>query len=414
MEQKNNEYLIGTGVRDITPAIGVPLVGGVAPYISDGIATRLYVKALALASSEEPEEKVLFITLDNLKYPEADKARDRLSKSTGLERPRILVTASHAHSCPWYEDYGESLVEAMEQAAADALASMECCGLYMIRKDAPGISQNRRVLLDGVCWNTWLFPREDREKYTPAAEHDISVQALAAKRPDGSVKAVIFNFACHACNSGLTPTLISADYPGYVRLKLDERLGYHTETLFFPGACGDVNGTKTAEVVGNRLGEIIADSLPEAEPVPAGPVRIGSEIIGTEDRQVTDFKSEEVAKTWEDQVEHFRQGFEEAVNARKEQYLLEVDLVDIAGHTAIITCPVELFTEIGMEIKKESPFAYTIAAEQTNGAYGYVPTKKGFTQGGYETFYGEHSFLKEDAGEKIFEASVRLLNEYKK
>jgi hypothetical protein len=45
----------------------------------------------------------------------------------------------------------------------------------------------------------------------------------------------------------------------------------------------------------------------------------------------------------------------------------------------------ELMTEMGMEIKKESPYTSTVVITHCNGSSGYICTDKSFTEGGYET-----------------------------
>jgi hypothetical protein len=76
----------------------------------------------------------------------------------------------------------------------------------------------------------------------------------------------------------------------------------------------------------------------------------------------------------------------------------------------MVTCPVELFCEIGRSIKRKSPFKHTMVAEQTNGAHGYVPTAKAFEGGSYETWFGEHSYLTTRAGEILEKESLDILN----
>lgn len=89
---------------------------------------------------------------------------------------------------------------------------------------------------------------------------------------------------------------------------------------------------------------------------------------------------------------------------------LEIHLLKIGEDIAIVTNPTELFTEFGLEIKKSSPYKYIFVAELTNGYYGYIPTQKAFEEGGYEVKkMTDASFLSVDAGEKIVEASHRLL-----
>ena len=408
MDEKT--FLIGAARRDMTPEIGVNLVGGVAPYPSDGIATRPYIKAMALTGKSDT---FLFLTFDNLKYPDALEAVAAVAAATGLETTHVLVTASHAHSCPWYQDYGEGIVESMVSAAKEALDNRTPCTLLVASGTLEHLTHNRRVIKDGTCWNTWLLPKDQRLNYPPAAAHDTQVLTFAAKDASGKFKAVLFNFACHACTSGETPTLISADYPGYTRLFLDEALGYETETLFWPGACGDINGLRNAETIGKAMAGVIAESLKTAKEIESNDLKVIQIWLELTDRNIQEFKSEAVEEIWAKEVEHFRECYQEAVDARKDCYHCPLTALRIGTDVAVVTSPTEMFSEIGLQIKAESPFGTTFVVEQTNGALGYLPTEKAYRQGGYETFYGEHSFLEEDAGPKIYRASMALLGSVK-
>ena len=84
--------------------------------------------------------------------------------------------------------------------------------------------------------------------------------------------------------------------------------------------------------------------------------------------------------------------------------------IRIGDDFAIVTNANELFCEIGMSIKTQSPFRHTMVAELTNGAHGYVPTAKAFEGGSYETWFGEHSYLTTRAGEIIEKESLDILN----
>jgi hypothetical protein len=52
--------------------------------------------------------------------------------------------------------------------------------------------------------------------------------------------------------------------------------------------------------------------------------------------------------------------------------------------TLIWSAPVELFCEISMAVRNQSPFTHTFYFGYANGWFGYLPTKKGFEEGGYE------------------------------
>jgi hypothetical protein len=52
----------------------------------------------------------------------------------------------------------------------------------------------------------------------------------------------------------------------------------------------------------------------------------------------------------------------------------------------LILCGIsgELMTEIGMEIKRQSPYSGTLVVTHCNGSSGYICTDKSFKEGGYE------------------------------
>ena len=52
--------------------------------------------------------------------------------------------------------------------------------------------------------------------------------------------------------------------------------------------------------------------------------------------------------------------------------------------TVIWAAPVELFCEIAMDVRARSPFPNTLYIGYTNGWFGYLPTARAFTEGGYE------------------------------
>ena len=64
----------------------------------------------------------------------------------------------------------------------------------------------------------------------------------------------------------------------------------------------------------------------------------------------------------------------------------------------------------GPAIKRASPFATTLVIELCNDAPGYVPTRKAFAEGSYETV---NSRIAPGGGEMMVDLAVRLLTELK-
>ena len=84
------------------------------------------------------------------------------------------------------------------------------------------------------------------------------------------------------------------------------------------------------------------------------------------------------------------------------------------GDTAIVGTPGELFTEIGAEVRRRSPFATTIFAGYCQGVLGYVSTPEEYQFGGYEPTvaqrgYGHPAPFSPDASRMLIEESVALL-----
>ena len=92
---------------------------------------------------------------------------------------------------------------------------------------------------------------------------------------------------------------------------------------------------------------------------------------------------------------------------------VEIQAVRV-GDFAIAAAPGELFVELGLAIKRQSPFATTLVNELANGsAIGYVCTRDAFVQGGYEPRLTMESRLPPEMGELCVDRAVTLLREFK-
>jgi hypothetical protein len=89
---------------------------------------------------------------------------------------------------------------------------------------------------------------------------------------------------------------------------------------------------------------------------------------------------------------------------------LEVQVIGIGKDFAVVGLPGEVFVELGLAIKKSSPFKTTLVIELTNSHIAYVPTRKAFSQGSYEII---NSRLAPGGGEMMVEAAISMLNEIK-
>jgi hypothetical protein len=403
----------GVGSVDITPTEPVVLAGSPTLLKSQSVDTRLYARALVLSAGGQ---KVAIVTLDTLKYPveHVVRARKQVEKTTGIPASNVIICTSHTHRGPLWPYYKDQLVIPIAEAVAQAARDLTPCRLGTAKGKTEGVSECRRVIKDGQAWNRWQLAPAERDKYPAEGAADPEFDVLALIGKDGKYKAVLYNFACHAANT--RDLVVSADYPGDVQQFVQKHLGYEVPTLFLPGACGDVNPIYSVkrELFGEKLGGEIIRCLGQLEPVAKPTLAVETREMQMPAREHPELKEADIAQKWPGQLDHYRKSFSDMKKREKPTYQYLFTGIRIGDDLAIVTNPDELFCEIGMSIKKRSPFKHTMVAEQTNGAHGYVPTAKAFAGGSYETWFGEHSYLTTRAGEIIEKESLGILNRLKR
>jgi len=82
----------------------------------------------------------------------------------------------------------------------------------------------------------------------------------------------------------------------------------------------------------------------------------------------------------------------------------------LIGDVALVGVPGELFTKLGLLIKRRSPFRYTCVVGLANDYIGYIPDGEAFHLGGYQLWTGLHSFVAEGTGEAMVEEALELLS----
>jgi hypothetical protein len=81
------------------------------------------------------------------------------------------------------------------------------------------------------------------------------------------------------------------------------------------------------------------------------------------------------------------------------------------GDVGIAAIPCEVFVQIGLELKEESPSKPTFTISLANGYNGYLPTVEHHQLGGYETWRARSSYLETNAAPRIVETMMRLLKQ---
>ena len=230
------ELYIGTAKVDITPPVGIRLVGGYGKRDkepSEGIIDPLYIRVLVL---DVNGYRVAIISCDLIFYNDRDIldiAKDRFNI------PNLLVCSSHTHSGPNLGDsdsYASSVEKAMVNGLDEAIKNMFPARISAGSATFPQLGYNRLTMReDGhrrALWMDW-----DRIPYGPV---DPEVGVIKIEDLNRNPRVILMTYACHSVVNAVNYE-ISADYPGAATKKVDEAFGNNTMCMFIQGGAGDIN-----------------------------------------------------------------------------------------------------------------------------------------------------------------------------
>ena len=94
-----NKLSVGVSRINITPMMGIGLVGYFVPRYADGVLDDLYINALALADGDT---RTLLLTVDHCGIERGTVAdfAAHITAETGVPADHILIHATHSHTAP--------------------------------------------------------------------------------------------------------------------------------------------------------------------------------------------------------------------------------------------------------------------------------------------------------------------------
>lgn len=232
MTSSGAKWQIGVARRNITPPPGVELAG-LGYYLNrTWTSIRDSLNATALVVTDAKGESVALVALD-LMYNDAGftgAIRDQVSARTPLRPDAVCVNCSHSHSAPTAGlilgagERNEEYLRSAARAAADAIETA-----WQTRQPA-----KLRVGSSELTGMTFNRTREN-------GPVDQTVSVLRADTADGRPLAVAVNFHAH-CIAHLEADLfaVTRDWPGEVVDQIEAALPGST-ALYLQGTCGDVN-----------------------------------------------------------------------------------------------------------------------------------------------------------------------------
>ena len=263
----------GVAKAVITPEKAVWLAGYGSKRAPDGKLHDLWMKALAL--EDEKGRRAVLITSDFQGVPKemSDRVFEQLRTKFGLERHQVMFTFSHNHCGP---RLGDDLVDYYPVEAEQVKLVDEYTAL-MVEKAVAVVGESLAKLAPaslriGEGKTTFAVNRRNNReadvpamlaKGTPlAGPVDHAVPVMTVTRPEGSLVAILFGYACHPTT--LSFTTWCGDYPGFAQLELEQ--DHPGATAMFVNTCGgDQNPLPRRSVeLCQRYGHMLAIAVEEA------------------------------------------------------------------------------------------------------------------------------------------------------
>jgi neutral ceramidase len=440
------ELRVGAAQVEITPDVGTPMAGYYSARAMEGVHDPLYAKVLVL---EQDGRKAALVVCDLISMTRGvtDESRKLIEHADpALPPERVMISATHSHTGPVLptgssrdpalagDGMGKArqYVEALPARIADAVrradAKLAPAKVSIGRGFEDRLSFNRRFFMkDGtVGWNPGKL---NPNIVAPAGPIDPDVPVVYFESSaDGRPIATYVNFAMHLDTTG--GLRASADYPGTLAQLLGRVKGPDMVTLFTAGCCGDINhidvSTKTpqhgygeAARIGTVLAGEVLKTYARLTPVQTFGPRGKRELVSLDLPENKPGEVEAAEKVAAAFGERNKPPFLEQVKAyrvldvaRREGKPIEaeVQVIALGDDLAFVSLPGEIFVELGLSVKQQSPFRHTVIAELANGSVGYVPTFKAYAQGNYEVVSARCAA---GSGEKLATTAVKLLKELK-
>jgi len=429
---------LGFAKRAITPAIGakpVYMAGFDNNRKATGVHDDLWARAVAV---DDGRQKVAIVSVDLIGVFHADvlKARDLLQRK--VPGAVLVVASTHNHEGPdtmglWGSgrfssgvdpQYLERVRQAIAEAAAEALSCLTPARLVLGKARTPGLIEDGRL---------------------PRVVDDTLV-AMQALGQDGRTLGTVVNWSSHPEALGGKNTLVTSDFPHFLRARMEERLG--GTCVFLVGSIGGLmtpldlklsgpdgktipaDSFALAQAVGERAAEAALAALASGKPSVSSTLEHRSAtvfvplenrlfrlatLLGVLDREVYSDGRPATALFGDDlrtEVGYLRIGDAEALLVPAEIYpeLVVGGIQDPQDPGADLPgAPREraLFTLLSSE--------YRLVLGLANDEIGYViprsqwDAKKPFAYGRAEDQYGEINSVGPSAAARLAEAFARLL-----
>ncbi|MBS1851132.1 MAG: neutral/alkaline non-lysosomal ceramidase N-terminal domain-containing protein [Acidobacteria bacterium] len=399
----------GVAKVDITPPLGYHMWG----YFdrvqgAQGILDPLFARVLVL---EAGEQRIAYVDLDlGRTFGPTSLANLQKAVKANSGIGGLIVQATHTHAGPVILDEYPKGTPAWETEALRKIADAVRDAAHNVVPVRLGVGygeafigyNRRRVESDGSVTMIWQNPQR-----IPTWPVDATIALLRIDRLNGEPLAILANYATHPVIFGNDNLRFSADFPGVMCKVVEQAFDGKPLAFFVQGGAGDINVYDattpiTQDAVSRR--DWSGETLGKAVVAAAKQIQTADEANAS-----IDFTEETVAFPLRWNADKFREAVLQEISPQafdlfsppiQATMQLPVTTALLNKKIAIMGMPGEPFLQFQRTWRSECPAQSCFFLGYTNGYYGYFPTIRAASEGGYGATSAT-TWVEVGAGEQI-------------
>lgn len=398
--------MAGTAKINITPRTPIPMSGyGGRNDPFKGVHDDIFARVIVLSDGKN---KAALISAETIGISNTfwKDFTETLEKKTGIKKEFVLLSAVHNHNGPVtnvYDEnndpeilsYIEELKEKIIAATKDAMNKMVPVSIG-VGKGECKMNINRRAQNGKGEITLGMNP------YGPC-DHEVGVIRIDDKA--GKPISVIMNWPCHGVVLGPKNYLITGDWPGAASAYVEKVYGENFIAPVIIGASGDINPLYGPHIdfesnssyafgkdaIGEDLGKESVRVAKELKTFSSALINASQRVISLPVKE----KEKEPGK------------FQQPKSVENDSLKVRLSVVKI-GNIILTGVSGEVFNEISVKMRNQSPYAFTFMITHCNGSSGYLVTDDAYAEGGYEV---NSTRAKSGAEKAIIETLLVMINE---
>ncbi|MEX2234810.1 MAG: neutral/alkaline non-lysosomal ceramidase N-terminal domain-containing protein [Cyclobacteriaceae bacterium] len=330
---------------------------------------------------------------------------EAIEKKTGIKKEFIFLSAVHNHNGPSTNVYNESpspdVLAYTKELGEKIIATTDAAMKNMVPVNI-GVGKGEcKMNINRRAQNGKGQIALGRNPYGPC---DQEVGVIRIEDKSGKPLSIIMNWPCHAVVLGPKNYMITGDWPGAASHYVEKEFPENFVAPVTIGASGDINPIYGPHIdfesnsayafgkdaIGEDLAKVSMKVAKEMKTFSNGMINATQRVVSVPAKEKEGPANIQQPKSTED-------GF------------LKIRLSALRIGNIILTgVSGEVFNEISVKMRKQSPYSNTFMITHCNGSSGYLVTDAAYAEGGYEV---GSTRAKSGAEKAVIDNLLEMINE---